>query len=131
MAGMWPAYSYFHSFTSHQFHATHDVLFHLDELRKLLGKVRAEGAGSLSPEDMACGRRRQCKLPMERGLSFGCISLETAFQVELLPSFVENRFLMNMSDRLCNVWTLLTNVAFSKQPVGFGRRAWWRRILKL
>ena len=45
-------YSDFHSLTSNEFHAAHDVLLHLDQLRQLLRQIWPEGSGSLSSENM-------------------------------------------------------------------------------
>lgn len=55
--GVRHAYSYFHSFTSDEFHAAHNILFHFDKLRELLGKIRAESTSSLSAENMAWARK--------------------------------------------------------------------------
>lgn len=49
-------YRHLHPLSAHQFHATHDVLFHLHELRQLLGEIRAEGTGGLPAEGMPYAR---------------------------------------------------------------------------
>ena len=52
--GTFASYSCFHALTTNELHAAHDVLLHLDELRKLLGQVWAEGTGSRTTDAVAC-----------------------------------------------------------------------------
>ena len=47
------AYSNFHTFPANEFHAAHDVLLHLDQLRKLLRKLGAKGTRRLVAERVA------------------------------------------------------------------------------
>jgi len=42
-----------HSFPRDELHASHNVLFHLDQLRQLLGEVGSEGARSAAAEGVA------------------------------------------------------------------------------
>jgi hypothetical protein len=51
-------YSNLHSLPAHEFHASHDILLHLHELRKLLCKVGAECAGGRPAECVPCGKGR-------------------------------------------------------------------------
>lgn len=46
-------YSDFHALPGDEFHAAHGVLFHLDELRQLLGEIGSEGTGGVLAESMA------------------------------------------------------------------------------
>lgn len=46
-------YSDFHALPGDELHAAHGVLFHLDELRQLLGEVGSEGTGGVLAESMA------------------------------------------------------------------------------
>lgn len=46
-------YSDFHALPGDELHAAHDVLLHLDELRQLLGEIRAEGTGGILTEGMS------------------------------------------------------------------------------
>jgi hypothetical protein len=46
-------YSDFHALPGDELHAAHGVLFHLDELRQLLGEVGSEGTGGVLAEGMA------------------------------------------------------------------------------
>jgi hypothetical protein len=47
-------YSSFHTLSSDHFHATHDVLLHLNELRQLPSEIRSKGTGGILAEGMAC-----------------------------------------------------------------------------
>ena len=49
---LWP-YSDFHSLSTDKFHAAHDVLLHLDQLRELLGQIWPKGTSSLLAKGMA------------------------------------------------------------------------------
>lgn len=46
-------YSDFHALPGDELHAAHGVLFHLDELRQLLGEIGSEGTGGVLAESMA------------------------------------------------------------------------------
>lgn len=46
-------YCNFHTLLTDELHAAHNVLLHLHQLRKLLGKVWAERASSVLAESMA------------------------------------------------------------------------------
>ena len=47
------AYSDLHALPGNKFHAAHDVLLHLDQLRKLLRQIRSKCAGRLVAEGVA------------------------------------------------------------------------------
>lgn len=50
---MLSTYSNFHSFSAYQLETAHDILFHFDELRKLLSKVWAERTSGALSKSMA------------------------------------------------------------------------------
>ena len=47
-------YSDIHALLGDSFQASHNVLFHLHKLGKLLGQVRAEGTTSIAAQGMTC-----------------------------------------------------------------------------
>lgn len=46
-------YSYLHTLLCDLLHTSHHILFHLDELRQLLGEVGPEGTTSIATKCMA------------------------------------------------------------------------------
>lgn len=47
-------YSDIHALLGNGLEAAHNILLHLDELGKLLGQVRAEGATGIAAKGVAC-----------------------------------------------------------------------------